>query len=370
LAKSKRRDQNMTHLLIEGRALAAALKPIVATVEKSTIPILQSVLMRAEAGELVLTGTDLDIWTTTTASVSEIGDDFAACLNLRQINSIARMSGSSMLSVKSMPDEKASIDIGDGDMHFELTGYAVDDFPTPKEYTFANETTFTNNQFASIVSRLLPFISTEETRYYLNGIHITSTLMEATDGHRLVRIEHKAEISTDVIVPRKVAMLAARLDVGERMKIAFADLAVKLVFGSTSMICKCIDGTYPNTDKVVPKRDGVTYSVSLDAAVARNAVARIAAPLPPKEYRALKISASESGLVASVGVSGDMHATARLFADVPPDFEPFGVNYRYMLDMLPKAGKATFHVQEPKSPIIVDLEGEDDATRILMPLRV
>jgi DNA polymerase-3 subunit beta len=226
-------------------------------------------------------------------------------------------------------------------------------------------------------------ISTEETRYYLNGlyVHVVSEGGEAklravaTDGHRLALAEMPAPEGAagapGVIIPRKTINEIRRLldDAGEMVEMRVSPQKVRFAFGQAALTSKVIDGSFPDYVRVIPKDNQKILRV--DNALFSQAVDRVAT-ISAEKSRSVKMAVESGRIVLTVRNMEAGQAVEELEVDY--DGEPFeiGFNARYLLDV---AGQITgetaeFRFADPASPTLV-LDPEDAGLQyVLMPLRV
>jgi DNA polymerase-3 subunit beta len=377
---------------VEGRTLAKALKIAVAIVERrNTIPILSNVRLTRRLARLEIASTDLDIMHVGAIDMIDAEGDFDITVAAHLLEKIARLAGPAPIRIEIVEEKhtrslykgkiveqqeytltKARLLVADGDAAYTLDTCPPSDFPELTVNETRTVASFTNGRAAELISIVAPFISTEETRYYLNGIHMTANHMEATDGHRLCRVEFDKEQTTalDVIIPRKVCALL--------LKFAGPDLVLEVSETQTRMVAKTaagrftfklIDGTYPDTVRVIPRREDVKFTFDIGAANMRTAVERVMT-VKTDHSKAVRIH-EQSGEIAVTASNPEMgDATARAFDAWPEDAIPFGLNGKYLLDILPKTGRVKIHGSEAGAPFLVDVEGQEDTTRVIMPMRV
>ncbi len=252
--------------------LLKALAHIQSVAEKrNTIPILANVLLAAADGRLSLTATDMEI-----AVVEEV-----ACATTRNGTTTAPAATLYEI-VRKLPDgAQVELDHAGGDAQLALRAgrYAtslvvlpVEDFPSMTAGQLPHRFRLSGTMLRGLIDRTRFAISTEETRYYLNGIYLHATegpvgdegqrmlRAVATDGHRLARVEEKlpegAESMPGVIVPRKtVAELRKLLDEeGGDVEVGLSDTRIQFTAGSVTLTSKLIDGTFPEYERVIPAR--------------------------------------------------------------------------------------------------------------------
>jgi len=380
-------------VIVEGRSLAAAMKKINLVVEKrTTIPILTTVRLLSSGVGLVLRGTDLDMEITTDVDLIDGDGDTDVCLPAHLLEKIARQAGPALVRIEA-GEYRAKIDVADGDATYEVQGYPSSDYPELSSGAWTPIESFTNGRLASILDRVSTCISTEETRYYLNGVNWSidtfGRCMTATDGHRLASARYDTDGDDkpmSVIIPygavRVLRKLAKGKDVGVNRS---TDERHHLEFwiGSTHLVTKTIDGTFPDWRRVVPKE--TPHAIEFDADLLRTALERVTM-MASENGRAVRIYRGEDGtahLSIKNADSGEGHAKAfATWPDVPADpnnpdfrgtiagFSSFGFNAAYLKAALGNNhGRFILRFADSGSPFIVD-DGDEEMTRVLMPMRV
>ena len=226
-------------------------------------------------------------------------------------------------------------------------------------------------------------ISTEETRYYLNGLylHVVVEAGEArlravaTDGHRLALAEMPAPEgaagSPGVIIPRKTIQEIRRLldDAGEMVEMQVSSQKVKFAFGRAALTSKVIDGSFPDYVRVIPK--GNDKILRVDNALFAQAVDRVAT-ISAEKSRSVKMAVESGRITLTVRNMEAGQAVEEIEVDYAGDSFEIGFNARYLLDVAGQitGSEAEFRFADPASPTLV-LDPEDPGVQyVLMPLRV
>jgi DNA polymerase-3 subunit beta len=226
-------------------------------------------------------------------------------------------------------------------------------------------------------------ISTEETRYYLNGIYLhhakgakNSVLRAvATDGHRLALAETEAPKGSSglkgVIVPRKAVQEARRLleDAPETVTVEASDSKIVFRIGEAVLTSKLIDGSFPDYQRVIPKDNG--RILTIDNQQFREAVDRVAT-VSAERSRSVKLSLASGKLTLAVTHSETGQGTEELEAEYDSDPMEIGFNAKYLLDVAQQIESEETRIEfnDVASPARV-LDAKDaGAQYVLMPLRV
>ena len=244
---------------ISKEAFLAALQQVQHVVStRTTLPILSNVLINAGKNGLQLTTTDWDVGVSglVQADVSEPG---ATTLPARRLATIIRELPADEVDVH--VDEKNVAHIRSGPSYFKVHGLGADEFPPLPIFTDAKEFKLEQRVLKDCLRKTSYAISTDETRYVLNGILCAfkenMLTMVATDGRRLAMVEQEMEFpqshEVDIIIPTKAVNEIQRLlgDEGEvTLKVTSNQIGFDL--GNYTLVSKLIEGNYPNYRQVIP----------------------------------------------------------------------------------------------------------------------
>lgn len=363
---------------IERATLLRGLSHVQSVVERrNTIPILSNVLIEASAeGSLRLMATDLDLQIdeTVAAAVDQAG---ATTVPAHTLFDIARKlpEGAQV----ELTAAEGKIKINAGRAKFELGTLPRDDFPVIAEGELPTVFELAAETLKQIIDKTRFAISTEETRYYLNGIflHVADDTLKAaaTDGHRLARVTVQrpdgAESMPDVIVPRKcVAELRKLLDeVDGSVGVSLSGSKIRFDLGAAILTSKLIDGTFPDYSRVIPT--GNDKILKIDPKSFMEGVDRVST-IATEKTRAVKMALDRDRITLSV-TSPDNGTAAE---DVPGDYaaQPFeiGFNSRYLMDILGQVegDLVEVHLADAAAPTLIRENDKSPALYVLMPMRV
>ena len=365
--------------------LLKALAHIQSVAEKrNTIPILANVLITVREGRLAFTATDMEIAIVeeVAASTQRNGATTAPAATLYDI-------------VRKLPDgAEVELDHAGGDAQLglragrfttSLMALPVDDFPSMTAGQLPHQFHLPALTLRGLIDRTRFAISTEETRYYLNGIYLHAVAIDgtrvlravATDGHRLARVEEPlpegAETMPGVIIPRKtVAELRKLLDeASDSVEIGLSDTRIQFKVGPITLTSKLIDGTFPEYDRVIPRdNDKVLRVGKADFAAA---VARVAA-ISSERSRPVKMALEKNLLTLSAASPDQGTAVEELDGDrVQYESVPLEIGFqaRYLNDITDQiADNVEFRFADGSAPTIVRDAADESALYVLMPMRV
>ncbi|NRG16507.1 DNA polymerase III subunit beta [Rhizobiales bacterium] len=349
---------------------------------RNTIPILSNVLLRCDGGELRLKATDLDleISETVPAMVEQPG---ATTVPAHMIYDIVRKLPDGAQVQLETSSDNATLEIRAGRSRFALQMLPEADFPDLTAGEFSHVFTLPAGALKRLIDSTQFAISTEETRYYLNGIYFHTVETPggerfravATDGHRLAQAEMPAPSGSSgmpgVIVPRKTVGEIQKLleDPEAEVKVEISEAKVRLTTASVVLTSKLIDGTFPDYGRVIPQNNDKLLQV--DREEFKEAVDRVST-ISSERGRAVKMALSEGRMVLTVINPDSGTATEELAVDYEADPLEIGFNSRYLLDIAAQLDKDTAHFRfaDPGAPTLIQDDGSEDALYVLMPMRV
>jgi DNA polymerase-3 subunit beta len=367
---------------IERATLLKSLGHVQSVVERrNTIPILSNVLIEAsENGAIRLTATDLDLQIVETIA-GDVEIPGATTVSAHTLFEIARkMPDGSQVQLNAADGRMA---VNAGRARFSLATLPRDDFPMIAEGELPTSFELPAPSLIQIIDKTRFAISTEETRYYLNGIflHVTDDgdpmlKAAATDGHRLARVTLPrpagAEGMPDVIVPRKcVAELRKLLDESgsNAIQIDLSASKIRFTFDSAVLTSKLIDGTFPDYSRVIPT--GNDKLLKIDPKSFSEGVDRVAT-IATEKTRAVKMALDKDKITLSVTSPENGTAAEEVPGSYSDDGFEIGFNARYLLDILGEIEGDTveLHLADASAPTLIRENDKSPALYVLMPMRV
>ncbi|PHK93365.1 DNA polymerase III subunit beta [Pseudoroseomonas rhizosphaerae] len=371
---------------VDRAVLLKALAHVQSVVERrNTIPILANVMLAAQDGALTLTATDMEIAIVEAVpgvTVTRAGRTTAPAATLYEI-------------VRKLPDSaKVELDHAGGDAPLALRAgrfatslmvLPVEDFPSMTEGKLPHSFQLAPSLLRELVDRTKFAISTEETRYYLNGIYLHATEVEgqpvlravATDGHRLARVEEPlpegAAGMPGVIIPRKTVNEIRKLadEAGDPIEVRLSDTKIRFTFGAVHLTSKLIDGTFPEYERVIPR--GNDKILTVDKKAFADAVSRVAA-ISSERSRPVKLSLRQDSLTLTASSPDQGQAEEELdggavsYGNGPIEI---GFQARYLADITDQIeSKVEFRFADGSAPTVVVDASKPEALYVLMPMRV
>ena len=370
-------------LIVERAALLKGLSHVQSVVERrTTIPILSNVLLSAEAGRLSLSATDMDLEIIERVSVQidREGRTTAPAHTLYDV--VRKLREGAQVEIEARGERNAMV-LRSGRSTFTLQCLPPEDYPLMASGELSHNFALPAGELRTLIDRTRFAISTEETRYYLNGIYLHATKNDevpviravATDGHRLARVEmvlpEGAAGIPGVIIPRKTVIELRRLvEEGEdEAQIALSETKIRFILGEATLTSKLIDGTFPDYDRVIPSNNDKVLEV--DCKTFAEAVDRVST-ISTEKSRAVKLTIENGGLKVSATSLENGTAEEELevrYHDTPLEI---GFNSRYLLDIAEQIDGegAQFAMSDAGSPTIVRDSADRSALYVLMPMRV
>jgi len=277
---------------------------------------------------------------------------------------------------------EGKMQINAGRARFNLATLPRDDFPVIAEGELPTRFELPAATLRQIIDKTRFAISTEETRYYLNGIflHVSDEAQPvlkaaATDGHRLARVTvprpEGAQGMPDVIIPRKcVAELRKLLDeVDGTVQISLSESKIRFGLGNAILTSKLIDGTFPDYSRVIPTANDKLLKI--DPKSFMEGVDRVAT-IASEKTRAVKMALDRDKITLSVTSPENGTAAEEVPGDYAADSFEIGFNARYLMDILGQIEGDTVevHLADAAAPTLLRENDKAPALYVLMPMRV
>ncbi len=368
---------------IERATLLKAVGQAQSVVERrNTIPILANVLIEADGSDVTFRATDLDIEVVdkVPAMVERAG---ATTVNAVMLHEIVRKLPDGALVGLVADAATGRLSIEAGRSNFSLATLPKEDFPVMASSEYASNFSAAAPVLRRLFDKSKFAISTEETRYYLNGVYLHVSDADggrvlravATDGHRLARVDADlpkgAEEMPGVIVPRKtVGELRKLLDDDEaQIAVSVSETKVRFATPGITLTSKVIDGTFPDYTRVIPV--GNTKKMEVDAAEFAKAVDRVAT-VSSERSRAVKLQIDEDRLVLSVNAPDAGAAEEELSVAYGDDRLEIGFNAKYLLEIASQVDRenAVFLFNTAGEPALMREGNDTSAIYVVMPMRV
>jgi DNA polymerase-3 subunit beta len=368
---------------VERASLLKSLGHVHRVVERrNTIPILANVLVRAADARLAFKATDLDLEVTESIA-AEVAPGGSTTVPAHMFYEIVRKLPEGAQIVLEASGDRAVLAIRAGRSRFTLQTLPESDFPDLAAGELTHRFKLPATDLKRLIDKTQFAISTEETRYYLNGIYLHAAGASAapmlravaTDGHRLAQVElplpEGATGMPGIIVPRKTVNEVQRLieDSEAEIAVELSQGKIRFTIGELVLTSKLIDGTFPDYARVIPL--GNDKELVVDKKEFEQAVDRVST-ISSERGRAVKLSISSGRLMLSVTNPDSGSATEEVEVEYAAEPLDIGFNSRYLLDI---AGQiegeaAVLKLADPGSPTLIQDKDSQAALYVLMPMRV
>ena len=345
--------------------------------KKNTIPILSSLLLEANGGNLNIKGTDLDVSISTNCD-AEVISEGSVCLQAKKLFEI----------VKALPEAEIEIKVGDNDQvsivcersRFKMLGQGKSNFPEIPEFKNAAGH-LPADLFRTFITRTIFAATNEESRYALNGakfeLSSEGLRMIATDGHRLSFIEKKGKFGDDLnveaIIPKKTLAELVKLSSESEETVEFGkdDNHLFFKFGRRLLVSRMLSGQFPNYEMVLPKENN--YSFVIECQRIASAVRRVALMADERSH-AIKFEIGNGQLNITAQASDVGEAGETLPIEYSGDTMTSGFNAQYVTDFFGviSDGDVKFEFKDGNSQAQLKSVGdtEYDFRYVIMPMRL
>lgn len=373
----------LMRIAVDRSNLLKSLSRVHRVVERrNTIPILSNVLIEAANGKLDLKATDLDleVTETTLSIVEQAGATTVPAHLLYEIVRKLPEGGEVMLTLNA---ENNAVTVVSGRANFRLQCLPKEDFPELSIGDFSHSFELASASLKHLIDSTQFAISTEETRYYLNGIYFhviddngLKLRTVATDGHRLAQAQTDApsgaEGMPNVIIPRKTVGEIQKLlgDEPEALvRVELSDSKIRFAIGSVLLTSKLIDGTFPEYQRVIPLNNDKKLVINCQSFAA--AVDRVST-VSSDRGRAVKLAIADNRLTLTVNNPESGSAEDQIDALYDNTPIEIGFNSRYLLDITGQLSgdQAVFMLADAGAPTLIRDSQDADALYVLMPMRV
>ena len=345
---------------------------------RNTMPILANVLIESQEGAIHVTATDLEVGVRGKVD-GEIAKDGTVTVNAKKLYEIIREVPSEQVQVKRLENEW--VEIKSGKSVFKIVGMDAREFPQFPKFEDRRLSTTTAPILRGMIERTIFAVSTDETRYSLNGVFVEQgdggkVRMVATDGHRLAFEERdlgSLGLQKGVILPRKgVAELKKILENADEgvVSIGFQENMGLVTKDKIELFMRLIEGDFPDYTKVIPK--GNPNLAQIDHAELLQSLRRVSI-LSSERYKGIKMDFSDGKISISANNPDLGEAVEEIEVDYKGKPLSIGFNARYFMDVLSvlgDEGDINIELKDELSPSVIRKAGNDGYLYVLMPMRL
>jgi DNA polymerase III subunit beta len=345
---------------------------------RNTMPILANVLIESQKNEIRLTATDLEVGVRGYVE-GEVVKEGTVTINAKKLYEIVREVPTDQVQLKRL--ENDWVEIKSGKSVFKIVGMEAREFPQFPKFDSKGLSTTPASTIRQMIERTIFSVSTDETRYSLNGVFIEEgdggkVRMVSTDGHRLA-FEERAlgslGLTKGVILPRKgLAELKKLLDSGEEevVSIGFRENMGLVVKNKVELFMRLIDGDFPDYTKVIPKGNPNVARIEHNELL--QALRRVSI-LSSERYKGIRMDFSDG----SVSISANNPDLGEAMEEIDAEYNgkpvSIGFNARYLLDVLGVLngeGEIEIELKDELSPSVIRKRGQEGYLYVLMPMRL
>jgi DNA polymerase-3 subunit beta len=372
--------EEILHVIVEKNQLMKALSHCQGVVERrNTVPILGHILLETQGNTLKITATDLEISfiETLPAHIKEHGMTTVPAHLLFEV--VRKLPEGSEVELKTTEDG-AFLHLNSGRSTYNFSCLPPLDFPVMTMGELPSSLTIHAAELARLIDKTRFSMSTEETRYYLNGIFFHKTSdgflrAVATDGLRLAQaqteLSHETLDVPEIIISRKTIHEIRKLidNVAEDITLSLSENQVRFVVSSSILVSRLIEGKFPDYEKVIPSNN--ENMVSVEVKPFAEAIDRISI-MSTDKLRSVKIKLEGSKMFISAHSTDTGNAVEELEINYSGESLDFGFNARYILDIAQQiSGKdLQLLIGDEKQPVIAKDSTDPSALYVLMPMRV
>jgi DNA polymerase-3 subunit beta len=352
------------------------LAPMQGIVERrTTIPVLSHLLLRSGDGRLGLAATDLDVSLTSWCAAEVEGEGGIAVQARKFLEIIRAVVGE---EVDLVLTEENRLKITAGSSRFTINGLSPEDFPTLPEVDGEAAIALPFAQFKRMVGKVIFAVSTEESRFQLNGALVKlkqgGLEMVATDGHRLALVENDLEDAVDadgVLVPRKALLELQRFEGDGSLDFRRSEHHLSFRLGRRELICRILEGTFPDYERVIAK-DNDKLGI-FDRRLLSEAVQRVAL-LTGDRARAVRLEFADGEMTVSAANPDLGEASEEVECEFEGEGLSLGINPDYLTQFLGAVETETVRLElkdENTQAVGVPIDGDDRRYLcVIMPMRV
>ncbi len=343
---------------------------------RQTLPILSNLLITAENDPIQITATDMEVELICELANAPVAGGSIA-VPARKLFDICRaLPPDARMTIEST-DSK--IKVSSGRSRFTLTAMNAQEFPSIGAFDAFDEFEIAASTLTDLLESTHFAMAHQDVRYYLNGLllelegnHIRAV---ATDGHRLaltdLAIEHDADTSRQIIIPRKGVLEIMRLlnTAGDTVRLRLGENHLQITVEGQSLTTKLVDGRFPDYERVLPRE--TDNQVIADRELLRSGLSR-ASILSNEKFRGIHLKFKKDLLIAIAHNPEQEEAEEEIEIDYGGDQIEVGFNVSYLLDVLGVMRTETVRLDliDANSSCLLRDPENDSSRYVVMPMRL
>ncbi len=345
---------------------------------KNTLPILDNFLFDLKGNILSITASDLETIMTVDLELEMADEDGQVAVPARLLLDMLKAFSNVPITFTVQSDYKIELAAGEG--KYNLSGFNADEFPKQPTMEDVVTVNLESGMMVNAINKTIFATGNDELRPVMAGVfcdlHDNDITFVATDAHKLVRYKKmnvNPESQVSFILPKKpLSLLKNNLPNDETpVKIEYAEKNATFIFENTRMVCKLVDGRYPNYEAVIPKENPNVLTV--DRLTFLNVIRRVSIFANKSTHQIrLKISGQEL-LLSAEDLDYSNAAQERLTCNYSGEDLDIGFNSRFLIEMLNnlESDEISLHMSQPNRAglIIPNTNNEDeDILMLIMPV--
>ena len=358
---------NSSELLKELQKLSGVLST------GNTLPILDNFLFEIEDGKMKIIASDLETTMSTIIS-TDTSDNGKITIPAKLLLDTLKTFSSQPLTFL-IDDENYGIEINSANGIYKLSGQNASEFPKTPTLSSASSASISSHTFVNAINKTLFACGNDELRPVMSGMFCELSAEKitfvATDAHKLVkhiRNDFSAESTASFILPRKpLTLLKNTLSSEGDLKIDYNETNAMFTFDSTTIICRLIDGKYPNYEAVIPKENPNKLTIATSELL--NSIKRVSI-YANKTTHQIRLSIKGSELhISSEDLDFSNQAEERLSCQYQGEDMAIGFNSKFMIEMLNNIGSEEINLEMSaanRAGILLPLDGQEEGEETLM----
>ena len=351
---------------------------------KTTIPILSNVLLEAKQGRLCLSATDMDMMISDKVKVKNIDIEGSTSVPAHILYNVIKELNEDKPIELSYDESNKKLHLSSFKSKFTFSCLPKDEFPILSTENYKISFLLSSNVLKEMIDQTYFAISSEESRYYLNGIFFHTVKLNnkfflrsiATDGHRLAQSQTIAPTAANnifnTIIPKKLIFELRKLidDVETDIKIDLTERKIRFSFNETIIVSKLIDGKFPDYEKVIPK--DTKNSFSIDRKSFLESINRIST-ISSDKSKAIKLNLNKNKLTIS---ANNLEEGGSGIEEIEISYNgpslDIGFNGSYLKEIINQLNskEITILFSDSTAPTIIKDESKSETLYVLMPMRV
>ena len=347
------------------------------------LPILNNVMIEARGGKIKLTTTNLEIGVSSVVR-GKIEDEGVFTVDAKILTDYINLLPNQRVDLSL---EGARLVVACDDYKTKINGQSAEDFPLVPSVERTNTCTIKAEEFKKALGQVSFAAAAGETRLELSGVLFSFTdkelVLAATDSYRLAEKHLKNVVlagglaNKKFIVPVKTLQEVARIlgstkdsEGGDELEIFFGENQILFIYGSTELVSRLIEGSYPDYQQIIPavnktkavvRVEELQRAVKASALFSKTGINDVSMDFPKNKNKMIVSSAS--------GQAGEN--LAEVGAKISGEDNFAVLNYRYLLDGLTNIGEPSIVVSmvDGNTPCIVKPELDDSYLYIIMPIK-